>query len=88
MTPTWITISKASVGRGRGGFKEPRTVTYLLSDPDAAHVLAGEHGRRVLAAAAEAWNRSGYQTSQITTRCRADYSTEAARKTFTLSITR
>jgi len=86
MSATWMVISKTSKAKTRARIVEERITSFLLSDPDAAHVLPGEHGRRVLEAIAEAWNRSGYQTSNNFTRCRGDCLSESARRNFTLSI--
>jgi hypothetical protein len=86
MTPHWLTITTEAKRRSRARIKETRVRTVLCHHPDAVLVLTGEHGRRVLEQVAERWNSSGYTTSSSFTRCRADFPTEAARKSFTLSI--
>lgn len=83
----WRTITEQRKARDRARIKVERVSTKLIHYTGAIHTLRGLGGMRTLAEVCEAWNQSGFDQPDPT-RCRADFATEAARKTFTLSITR
>lgn len=83
---TWRCITTLRKTRDRGGFPATRISTQLIHYAGGRHALAGPRGAEILRDIAARWNASGYDTSDPSPRCRADFATEAARQRFTLGI--
>ena len=84
----WQLTTRTAKSRDRARLPVSKVITKLRFFMGGEHTLRGEHGRRILTSIAAQWNTHGRDCPDVSPRCRADYSTEAARKTFTLSITR
>ena len=79
----WILDTRRSVRRSRARIPEARSVSILMHRASAGVViLHGEHGRRVLEAAAARWNAEGFDPPGQVTRCAADHQTEAGRRKY------
>lgn len=83
---TWRCITTHRKAKHRSGFAITRSRTELIHYAGGKHALTGPRGAAILRDIAERWNAAGYDTSDPSPRCRADYATEAARQRFTQGI--
>jgi hypothetical protein len=80
---TWILATRRTVRRSRARIPEARSVSILMHRSSAGVItLNGEHGRRVLEAAAARWNAENFDPPGEVTRCAADYLSKAGRRKY------
>jgi hypothetical protein len=77
----WIVYLKHGIRLSKDRQTEPRLTAVLSCDGECEHPLPGEHGHKILSAAAEHFNAIKYApTLKPMTRCRADASASTIKR--------